>query len=781
MKLKTQLISGAASSAIILIILSAWVLSIFQTYDTSNKNTDLSLNISDYVLQLNSLTSDYLLYKQKRAQRQWIHTHSKLGEFLSKKHKTKISSIIDFDLFARSHTKSLELFMRVVKTNQKSNKSAVLYDNQKKALASQLLTTTHVMSSYAKQLSKAVNIERISIKNQLLWLSISIFIIFFTTMLILWSSIAYRVVKPIRILKNHIDHTRADNLNERYLEARSDEIGDLAKSFNNMADNLQKTTVSKHKLINEIEGRNKTERELLEQTDFNNTVLEAANNIIVILDKKGNIVKFNRAAEELSGYSSKTLVGKPIWEYLIPAEQRDGVEKVFNHLKNNEIQIAMNHENHWVTIDGVYRLIEWHNNVLKNQNGKITHIVAIGYDITERNKEEKEFQRLQRELNQARKMEALGQLTGGVAHDFNNILAVILGFTSLAIDRYDKNTEPKLHEYLEQIKNASIRATFLVSQMLSFSRTEQIQSTAIQLAPLLDENLKMLRSIIPSSIQIKLFKENNLPDVIMDPTNLQQVIMNLIINARDAMNDVGNITISLGWCHDLHSECSTCHQQVTGNWIELSITDDGSGMSEHIAERIFEPFFTTKAVGEGTGMGMSVLHGIVKAHNGHIILESTPGIGTTFRLLFPPIVDDKDNVQTSATISQLENKLGSGQQILIIDDQESLGEFQKELLESKGYQCTVKYNSKDALALFLSRPSRYELIITDQTMPHMTGIELIKEIRKVSPDLPVILTTGHSDQINNDEIKALDILLLNKPASTFHILNSVYDKLTNRD
>ncbi|MDH5394154.1 MAG: PAS domain S-box protein [Gammaproteobacteria bacterium] len=780
MKLKTQLILGSGTSAIILTVLCIWVLSIYNTYEESNLNTDMSLHISESVLQLNSLTSDYLLYRQKRAQRQWFHTHKELDEFLSIKRSENISSRIDLEPFSSSNNKLIRLFTRIVAINQNTDTSSEAHAAQKKALASQLLTTTHIMSSHAKQLSKIINIERISIKKQLLWLSISIFIIFFTTMLVLWSSIAYTIVKPIRVLKNHIDHIHADNLNQRLLGVRKDEIGELAQSFNNMADQLQKTTVGKQKLIKEIEERNKTEKELFEQTDFNNTVLEAANNIIVILDTNGHIVKFNRAAQELSGYTSEDLIGKAIWDYVIPTEQRAGVENVFNHLKKNEIDIAMNYENHWLTKDGAYRLLEWHNNVLRNQTGDITHIVAIGHDITERKQEEKEFQRLQRELNQTRKMEALGQLTGGVAHDFNNILAIILGFTSLASDRYDKNAEPKLHEYLEQIKNASIRATFLVSQMLSFSRTEQTQSSAIQLAPLLDDNLKMLRSIIPSSIQIKLFKQHDLPNVVMDATNLQQVIMNLVINARDAMNDVGNITICLDWCHDMKSECTTCHQAITGDWIELSIKDDGCGMSKHIAERIFEPFFTTKAIGEGTGMGMSVLHGIVKMHNGHIILESTPGIGTSFRLFFPPVIDDKNQSKYQIGRSKPENKLGSGQHILIIDDQESLAEFQKELLESKGYQCSVQYNSEDALHMFLSNPARYDLIITDQTMPHMTGIELVKEIRKVSTELPVILTTGHSDKIQYDEIKALDILLMNKPASTAHILNSVHDKLKHR-
>lgn len=776
MKLKTLLASGILVSCIILIALGSWGFAIYQKYESVNINSDLSHQITLSAFKLNLLTTDYLLYYQPRASRQWIDTHSKLDKLLSEKRLTNLTKNLNVQSFKKIHNKTLDIFNRIKNTNKLINENKtniILLEKQKKALISQLITNTQFVSSYTEHLSEIIERDTKDIDLQLSWLITSIFFIFLIFVTILWITLAYRIVKPINALSLHIRNIHASNLNERYLESRNDEIGELAFSFNTMASDLLETTVSKHELIKENEERKQIEKELLEHQVLNNTVIEGAGNIITIIDNDGRFVKFNHAAEAISEYSRMELLKKTLWETVIPQDQIQETKKIFNHIMNENLETVHAYENTWISKSGKIKLIEWHNTVIKDSSGHTTHLISIGHDITEKKKEEKEQRRLQRELNQSRKMEALGQLTGGVAHDFNNMLGIILGYTDLALEQTMSDKESRIKNYLDQIKTASSRSKELVAQMLAFSRTSQEKSQPLALPPLLVENLKMLKSIIPSSIHIELVMEENVDSIIMDPVQFQQILMNLIINSKDALDNTGHITISLSMQHQVKTECSACHQHLQGDWVELSVTDDGKGMTKEVAEKVFEPFFTTKSIGEGTGMGMSVLHGIVKSHKGHIILNSTSGSGTTFRLLFPPAAKTNITDKFSTTsIKDIQLK-GNNRNILIVDDQEALAEFQNELLSSKGFKCTIAQNGDIAFNAFQSDPDRFDLIITDQTMPQMTGTELITKIRKIKSDIPILLATGYSETINPDKLKAENVLLLHKPLTASMLLSNV--------
>ncbi|MCW8962545.1 MAG: PAS domain S-box protein [Gammaproteobacteria bacterium] len=383
----------------------------------------------------------------------------------------------------------------------------------------------------------------------------------------------------------------------------------------------------------DVTQRIQNESEVRKQRDFANTIFDVAGNLIIVLDLKGHIVRFNRAAEELTGYQSSEVIGKSVWGLLSPDKRKDSFKYVFENLCEGNPDISGQYESEWITRDGERRLLHWHDSILRDENGVISYIVAMGNDITDKIDAEIERVRMQSELQQAQQMESLGLLTGGIAHDFNNLLAVINGHAGLVLGKYIDNKD-KLITCVSNIKEAGERASNLVSQMLAFSHMDAIEEQPIQLEVLINQDIKMLRATLPSTINIKSEIEPDLPDVMMNAPQFHQILMNLAINARDAMQESGDLAIRLGWIHGLQTQSPISHKAISGDWIELSVSDTGSGIEPDIQELIFNPFFTTKDVGKGTGMGLSVIYRIMENHGGHILLESELGKGSTFRMLF---------------------------------------------------------------------------------------------------------------------------------------------------
>lgn len=376
--------------------------------------------------------------------------------------------------------------------------------------------------------------------------------------------------------------------------------------------------------------------------------------------------------------------------------------------------------------------------------------LAFGIDAL-RTREEHEH--LQNQLLQARKMEAVGQLSGGIAHDFNNMLSSILGYAGLALDRPDDLPDSELDEYLDEVIRAGERARDLVGQMLSFSRTRKGEAERSELKPIINETVKMLRFTLPASIELDIVLDDESLAVNIDPVQLQQLIMNLSINARDAMCNKGKLSIAVRQISpsedDFRLECQSCRKTVlSGNYIELSVRDSGGGIDQELLERIFDPFFTTKDIGKGTGMGLSVVHGIVHEMGGHILVKSVPGEGTTFRLLLPPSVETVREPAPAAVIGAGVKGGVSPARILVVDDEPSVAGFLKELLSVTGYEAVLAGDGAEALEIFQQQPGRFDLVVTDQTMPNLTGVELARRLLALSPDLPVILCTGYSEDVD---------------------------------
>ncbi|MEI7638344.1 MAG: ATP-binding protein [Syntrophus sp. (in: bacteria)] len=366
---------------------------------------------------------------------------------------------------------------------------------------------------------------------------------------------------------------------------------------------------------------------------------------------------------------------------------------------------------------------------------------------------------MEAQLRQAQKMEAIGTLAGGIAHDFNNILAAMMGYAELA---KFKTTDVKIHPHMDQVLKACGRAKDLVQQILTFSRQREQEKKPVAVTPIVKEAMKLIRSSLPATVEIRQSYTNGNDAVLADPTQIHQVLMNLCTNAVHAMREREGVLevrldqqeISVGYpAYDSEAK--------PGAYLQLTVSDTGEGIDPAIKDKIFDPFFTAKQPGEGTGLGLSIVYGIVRDHGGIIAVESNPGEGTTFTVSLPLIdVAGLREDQESTVIPR-----GSSC-ILLVDDEEPIASLGKEMLTALGYDVVVRLNSRDALEAFRAQPERFDLIITDMTMPHMTGANMAQEVFKIRPGFPIILTTGFSERINAEEAKKIGIrAFIMKPVS----------------
>ncbi|NOX76783.1 MAG: PAS domain S-box protein [Gammaproteobacteria bacterium] len=401
-------------------------------------------------------------------------------------------------------------------------------------------------------------------------------------------------------------------------------------------------------------------------------------------------------------------------------------------------------------------------------------------DVSENKRLKLEHERLAEQMQQAQKMEAIGQLTAGIAHDFNNILASIIGYTDLAQTRCVGEGQEKLSEYLAQVYKAGERARDLIQQMMVYSRTSSAEAVTQDPTPLVKETLKLLASTLPAGIRLELeCPEDDTLIINVEPVQLQQMVMNLCINARDAMHGKGRLTLTLARVKHLCTVCGSCHEDICGDFVELKVMDSGEGMALGARQHLFEPFFTTKDVGKGTGLGLSVVHGIMHEHRGHIRVESRPGEGTAFCLLFP-VVDKKTKCEATSgqgdCAAKNPQKLATGQRVLLVDDEEPLLNLVQTWLMKQGYDVQAFSNAKDALASFETDPQHIDLLITDHAMPGMTGLELIGAVRVLRADLPVLLCSGYTNPDNLAQAHSLNVTrLLDKPFERGSLLELVGD------
>ena len=505
-------------------------------------------------------------------------------------------------------------------------------------------------------------------------------------------------------------------------------------------------------LVNDITQLKLHEKQLLQFEK----VIEQADEEVVITDPTGIIQYVNPSFEKNMGHKRKEIVGKR------PSVLKSG-------LHNDAF-----YKNIWTTIldkkiwkgniqnkrkNGTILLHDMVITPIVNSENDITAFVSIRRNITEQVKMEQQMQ-------QSRKMEAIGTLAGGIAHDFNNILSGIFGYAQLADMNLDKPEKAK--NYITQVTVGAKRATELVQQILTFSRQSEHKKNALKLYLIIKEATKFLRSSIPATIEIKekIYAKDK---VLANPTQIHQIVMNLCTNAYHAMKKKGGIlTVSLEVLEVTDSMVIPGIRIPPDRYLNLKVSDTGSGMTSEVLTKIFEPYFTTKDRGEGTGLGLAVVKGIIEDHNGYVTVRSEVGKGSTFKVYLPVLKDQKDQ-----SLQEKETDLikGGSENIMVIDDDEAILSITKDVLEKFGYQVTAYLKSPAALDAFEQHPLDFDLIITDMTMPGIPGDDFSYRALKIRKDIPIILCTGYNDNIN--EIKALDIGIkkyLSKPVESKHLL-----------
>ena len=442
------------------------------------------------------------------------------------------------------------------------------------------------------------------------------------------------------------------------------------------------------------------------------------------------------------------LIGRDFF-LVLPDEDREKVRHHFTSL--NEETPMTTYEHQVIAPDGTIRWQEWTDRALFDERGRLVEYQSIGRDITEAKLAQEEKAKIEKQLQQAHKMEAIGTLAGGIAHDFNNILGAIIGYSDLALK--DVAQEDRVHYHLEQILKGGYRARDLVKQILAFSRQTEQEQRPIKMSPLVKEVAKLLRASLPATIEIQTNIGTESDMVLADPTQIHQVIMNLCTNAGHAMRERGGI-LRLNLLEadlDAHSSLNSPDLRE-GLYLRLEVSDSGHGMSPEVLKRIFDPYFTTKEISSGTGLGLAVVHGIIKKHRGAITVHSEPGQGTSFYVFLPRAAAPSEQQEEEASSIP-----GGKERVLFVDDEVDLTNLAREILEFLGYTVITKTNSTAALEAYRADPDGFDIVITDQTMPTLTGLELAKELLGIRPDLPIILCTGFSEQINPEKAQALGI------------------------
>ncbi len=429
-----------------------------------------------------------------------------------------------------------------------------------------------------------------------------------------------------------------------------------------------------------------------------------------------------------------------------------------------------------IDVGGVSRWLSIRGQVaVRTDKGHVIGLNGSIEDITSRVLEHQNRQAIELKMMRYQKMEAIGELAGGIAHDFNNILTSVMGYTELALMESAETQAGKLSTYLQEVYQGGRRARDLVAKMLTFSRTDQTEPSNLDLMQEVKDVVKMLRASLPSLIEIRIDIDEGLPEVFIDRQLLQQMMMNICINARDAMPSGGTIHLRGRQRTIRHNNCDSCHAEFAGEFVELSIEDTGGGVPKEMLERIFEPYISSKT--DGSGMGLAMVHGIMHRQGGHIKVDSLQNDGTEFRLFLKPAELNSVSLATTPQ-TQIQTSKNHGKHVLVVDDEVSLVYFIRELLQRKGFEVSIATDSHEAWDLFSANPEAYDLVVTDQTMPGLSGVQLAGKMITLRQDLPVMLCTGYSDVVDETNIAQYGIqAFMPKPLDSKEFLRTIDEML----
>jgi two-component system, cell cycle sensor histidine kinase and response regulator CckA len=515
--------------------------------------------------------------------------------------------------------------------------------------------------------------------------------------------------------------------------------------------------------------RHQMEKRLKESEQWFSTTLKSIGDAVITTDIGHRITFMNPVAETLTGWSQAEAAEHPLEEVFRIAREDDRapVENPIGRAVAESGMKSVSEHSILTSRTGAEIPIDNSAAPIRNEKGTITGAVLVFRDITEHRK-------LEKQLRQAQKMEAVGTLAGGVAHDFNNLLTAIRGSVDIAMLGI-KPSDP-IHQDLKEIQISAERASDLIRQLLMFSRNQPLEFSFLSLNRIVENLLKLLHRLIGEDIGISTSMDPELWSIRADRVTIEQVILNLAINARDAMPNGGKVSIRTENVTVQEAYCQSVPEAKPGQYVRMSVTDTGTGMDPGVVQRIFEPFFSTKGPGKGTGLGLSVVYGIVQQHGGWINVYSEPGQGTTFKIYFPAFHEKPAAAQTP---KHSDNQLrGHHERILVVEDEKNVREFVSKALAQCGYTLFIAADSREAMDLFGREQGCFDLVFSDVVLPDQNGIELVEEMRRQKPDLHVLLSSGYTDHKSQwPRIQEKGYRFLQKPYTLTELLTVLKEEI----
>ena len=554
-----------------------------------------------------------------------------------------------------------------------------------------------------------------------------------------------------------------------------DELSILAETFNFMTVKLRELVENleqrNKQLSHEVSERIRAEEDLRKSEEFLNNVVENIPNMIFVKDAKElRFVRLNKAGEDLLGYSSEELMGKNDYDFFPEDEAEFFTNKDRETLQNDNL---LDIPEEPIQTKSGKKILHTKKIPILRRKGTPQYLLGISEDSTERKKAEEEKENLQSQLLQAQKMEFVGRLAGGVAHDFNNILGVILGYAELGLAQLAPDNP--LYTNIDQIQRAGKRAADLTRQLLAFARKQPISPQILDLNVIVTDMLEMLRRLIGEDIDLTWSPCEKLWPVRMDPSQIDQILANLCLNARDAIAGVGKVTIETTNISFDKAYCTTHVGFIPGDYIQLTVSDDGCGMKKNILDKIFEPFFTSKDIGKGTGLGLSTVYGIIEQNGGFIHVYSEPGEGTTFRIYLTRYTGKGEKW---SDVKQSAEMIGGNETILLVEDEPELIDLCKTMLESLGYRVLAAGGPSEAIMLAEQYAGAIDLVLTDVVMPEMNGRDLCKKLLSLYPDLKRVFMSGHTiNIIAHHGVLEEGVCFIQKPFSLLDLSSKICEAL----
>jgi two-component system, cell cycle sensor histidine kinase and response regulator CckA len=486
-----------------------------------------------------------------------------------------------------------------------------------------------------------------------------------------------------------------------------------------------------------------------EQGELLQVTLDSIGDAVITTDLEGKVTFLNPVAEKLTGWKEKKAYGEPITEIfrLVDEKTREPIENPFEKIKREGRTMAFDGHTMLISKNEEEIPVDDSGAPIKNRDGEIIGSVIVFHDVSHRREAEQALQKTEERLRQSQKMEAIGTLTGGVAHDFNNLLTAILGNTQIALRKLPPGSS--VENSLIEVEKAGNRAADLTRQLLAFSRRQHLDRKHININDAIKEIFKLLTRIIGEDVNVTTNFSPGISTVFADRAQMEQVMLNLCVNARDAMPDGGELNIETSDSELDEYYCRQFPDVRPGKYVQIKVSDSGCGMDEETKGRIFDPFFTTKGVDQGTGLGLSMVYGIIKQHDGHINVYSEVGEGTTFKIYLPALQTavEKETDMTSPSSP------GGVETILVAEDEPALRNLSRDILETLGYRVIMVENGAEAVDIFMRDRARINLALFDVIMPEMGGVEAYERIRGLDAVVPVIFMTGYSSEMTYNRIE----------------------------